>query len=127
MALHNAVCLKKHFIYNSVLWKESFWEECCVGGIPCGRNPLEGFPCGRNPKHQMWEKSCIGGIPSERNLIWEESCRVNFLFCKNFVLRNQCWRNHVLEEFYVGGILCGRNPVWEESCARGIHLLWEEF
>ena len=91
------------------------WEESCVGGIPCGRNPVweeshvGGILCGRNP---------MGGIPCGRNPVWEESYG----------------RNPVWEESCVGGILLGGIP-WEESRLGGILLggipweesRWEEF
>jgi len=109
------------------------WEESCVGGIPCGRNPVweeshvGGILCGRNP---MWEESSVGGIPCGRNPVWEESCVGGILCGRNPMWEESCvggipcGRNPMWEESHVGGILCGRNSVWEESCVGGIP--WEE-
>ena len=73
------------------------WEESCVGGILCGRNP-------------MWEESCVGGIPCGRNPMWEESHVGGILCGRNLMGGIPCGRNPVSEESH------GRNPVWEESC-----------
>ena len=56
--------------------------------------------------------------------MWEEICKVNFLFWKNLVLEESCvggtpWKKFVWEESRVGRILCcGSNPVREESLGR---------
>ena len=72
-----------------VCGRNSAWEESCVGGIPCGRNPVGGILCGRNTvgripcgRNPVWEESHVGGIPCGRNPVggiplggipWEES------------------------------------------------------
>ena len=41
------------------------WEESCMGGILCGRNPMR-------------EESCVVGILGGMNPVWEESCWEEF-------------------------------------------------